>query len=101
MAAIRQAVAGPLLGLVCGALAAHANAIDFGGAPNQLRHYTIGLARDLTIGRSPSAQRANALMVWIFVAIADAADCALDLDIPVSYPTLSHGRTRVGRTRAG
>jgi hypothetical protein len=26
-------------------LAAHANAIDFGGAPNQLRHYMIGLAR--------------------------------------------------------
>src|SRR5260370_31745404 len=60
----------------------------------------LGLRRDLTVGRSPSAQRANALMLWIFLAVADAADCALDLDIPVSYPTVSHVRTGVGRTRA-
>jgi hypothetical protein len=26
-------------------LAAYANAIDFGGAPNKLQHYMIGLAR--------------------------------------------------------
>ena len=98
---LRQAVAGPLLGVVCGALAAHANAIDFGGAPDQLRHYMIGLVWRFDSRRSPSAQRANALMLWILLAVADAADCALDLYIPVSYPTVSHGRTGVGRTRTG
>ena len=39
-----------------------------------------------------SAQRANALMLWIFVAVADAADCSLDSGTPVSYLTVSRGR---------
>ena len=101
MAAIRQAVAGPLLGVVCGALAAHANAIDFGGAPDQLRRYMIGLVWRFDSRRSLSAQRANALMLWMLLAVADAADCALDSDTPVSYLTVSHGRFLVGRPRAG
>src|SRR6476660_10322256 len=61
----------------------------------------LGLRRDLTVGRSPSAQRANALMLWIFLAVAGAADCSLDSDTPVSYLTVSQGRFLVGRPRAG